>query len=173
MNKLKTILVGVDFSECSRCALEQAVRLARWNNAGLRIVHAISPTSVNANDQRLQHTLDELRGQIRKHAIARLARTPGELPTRKPDVQTAPTHELVVRALAEAPLALHLARLLVDQGVAKENEHVLQWIGERAARRTLLAAGRQLVALHRLAEPADVLEMSQASLLGSLREVHL
>ena len=108
-----------------------------------------------------------------QHAIARLARTPGELLTRKPDAQTPLTHELVVRALAEAPAALHLARLMVDQGVAKENEHVLQWIGERAARRTLLAAGRQLVALHRLSEPADVLEMSQASLLGSLREVHL
>ena len=78
MNQLKIILVGVDFSECSRSALEQAVRLARWNNAGLRIVHAISPTSVNSNDETLQHTLDELRGQIRKHAIARLADWAGE-----------------------------------------------------------------------------------------------
>jgi len=73
MNKLKTIIVGVDFSECSRSALEQAVRLARWNNAGLRIIHAIPPTSVNSNDESLQRMLDELRGQIRKHATARLA----------------------------------------------------------------------------------------------------
>ena len=73
MNKLKTILVGVDFSECSRCALEQAVRLARWNNAGLRIIHAMSPASLNSTDQALQQTLDELRGRMREHAIARLA----------------------------------------------------------------------------------------------------
>ena len=36
MNKLKTILVGADFSDCSRSALEQAVRLARWNHARLQ-----------------------------------------------------------------------------------------------------------------------------------------
>jgi len=37
MNKLNTILVGVDFSDCSRCALEQAARLARWNDASMAI----------------------------------------------------------------------------------------------------------------------------------------
>jgi hypothetical protein len=108
-----------------------------------------------------------------QHAIARLARTAVAVPTPKPDAQPALTHELVVRALAQAPAALHLARLIVEQAVEKENEHVLQWVGERAARRTLLAAGRQLVALHKLAEPADVFEMSEAGLLGSLREAHL
>ena len=41
MNKLNTILVGVDFSECSRCALEQAVRLARWNDASLSVIHVV------------------------------------------------------------------------------------------------------------------------------------
>jgi nucleotide-binding universal stress UspA family protein len=68
MNKLKTILVGVDFSECSRCALAPAVRLARWNDAGLRIIHAISPASLNSTDQVLQQTLDALRGRMREHA---------------------------------------------------------------------------------------------------------
>jgi universal stress protein E len=78
MNKLKTILVGVDFSECSRCALEQAVRLARWNNAGLRIIHAISPESFNSTNQALQQTVDQLRGRIREHSIARLADWAGQ-----------------------------------------------------------------------------------------------
>ena len=73
MNKLKTILVGVDFSECSRCALEQAVRLARWNDAGLRIIHVMPPPSFHSSDGALQQTLDELRGRMREDAIARLA----------------------------------------------------------------------------------------------------
>ena len=73
MNKLKTILVGVDFSECSRCALEQAVRLARWNDAGLRIIHVMPPPSFHSSDGVLQQTLDELRGRMREDAIARLA----------------------------------------------------------------------------------------------------
>ncbi len=73
MNKLKTILVGVDFSECSRSALEQAVRLACWNNAGLRIIHVLSPPSLNSAGAELQPTLDEWRERMREHAIARLA----------------------------------------------------------------------------------------------------
>ncbi len=73
MNKLKTILVGVDFSECSRCALEQAVRLAKWNDAGLRLIHVLDPGTLSAAGKDLQPTLDELRGRMRQHAITRLA----------------------------------------------------------------------------------------------------
>jgi universal stress protein E len=73
MNKLKTILVGVDFSECSRSALEQSVRLARWNSAGLRIIHVLPPASLNSAGAELQPTLDEWRERMREHAIARLA----------------------------------------------------------------------------------------------------
>ena len=41
MNQIKTILVGTDFSDCSRSALEQAVRLAKWNNARLHALHSV------------------------------------------------------------------------------------------------------------------------------------
>ncbi len=41
MNKLKTILVGADFSDCSRSALEQAVRVAKWNHARLHALHSV------------------------------------------------------------------------------------------------------------------------------------
>ena len=41
MNQLRSILVGVDFSDCSRSALEQATRLAKWNRAHLRALHAL------------------------------------------------------------------------------------------------------------------------------------
>jgi universal stress protein E len=41
MNKLNNILAGVDFSDCSRSALEQAIRLAKWNNARLHALHNI------------------------------------------------------------------------------------------------------------------------------------
>ena len=41
MNKLNTILVGTDFSDCSRSALEQAVRLAKWNHARLHALHSV------------------------------------------------------------------------------------------------------------------------------------
>ena len=41
MNKLKSILVGVDSSACARSALEQAVRLAKWNHAHLHALHSV------------------------------------------------------------------------------------------------------------------------------------
>ena len=41
MNRLNKIIAGIDFSECSRSALEQAVRVAKWNNARLHALHSI------------------------------------------------------------------------------------------------------------------------------------
>jgi nucleotide-binding universal stress UspA family protein len=41
MNTLKRILVATDFSDCSRSALEQAVRLAKGNHAHLHALHTV------------------------------------------------------------------------------------------------------------------------------------
>ena len=41
MNRLKSIVAGIDFSDCSRSALQQAVRVALWNKARLHVVHVI------------------------------------------------------------------------------------------------------------------------------------
>lgn len=41
MNQLRSIVVAVDFSACSRKALRHAVRIARWNEARLHLVHVI------------------------------------------------------------------------------------------------------------------------------------
>ena len=73
MNQLKTILVGLDFSECSRCALEQAVRLAKWNHARLGIIHVLDPSEMEFPDVELPPELDELRRLHREQTIARLA----------------------------------------------------------------------------------------------------
>ncbi|MEI2722483.1 MAG: universal stress protein [Verrucomicrobiota bacterium] len=73
MNQLKTILVGVDFSECSRRALEQAVRLARWNNAQLSIIHVQDNSELELAGVEFPPPLDELRRHHRERAIAQLA----------------------------------------------------------------------------------------------------
>ncbi len=41
MNRMKSILVGVDFSSSSRTALQQALRIAEWNRAQVRVVHIL------------------------------------------------------------------------------------------------------------------------------------
>ena len=82
MNQLKNILVAVDFSDCSKAALAQAVRLAQWNGARLHALHVIEPlvvtdvawamhaSELDANDllcrqgqAKLQAWLDKTEGQ--------------------------------------------------------------------------------------------------------------
>lgn len=41
MDRLKTILVGVDFSLCSSDALRQATRIAEWHRAELHAIHVV------------------------------------------------------------------------------------------------------------------------------------
>jgi len=46
MNRLKSIVVGVDYSDCARTALAQAVRMAHWNQAALHVLHVIDSSVV-------------------------------------------------------------------------------------------------------------------------------
>jgi universal stress protein E len=46
MDKLKSILLGTDFSPCATAALHQATRMAHWNDARLNIVHVASVLAV-------------------------------------------------------------------------------------------------------------------------------
>ena len=73
MNQLNTILVGVDFSHCSRCALEQAVRLTRWNEASLSVIHVMDSSALDDSMASLPPERDEWRRINRDHAIGRLA----------------------------------------------------------------------------------------------------
>ncbi len=41
-----SILVGTDFTPCSAVAIEQAIRIAKWSNAAVHVVHVIDTTVV-------------------------------------------------------------------------------------------------------------------------------
>ncbi|MBT8486543.1 MAG: universal stress protein [Phycisphaerales bacterium] len=47
MNRLKSIVVGFDFSRCAASAVAQAIRIARRNHADLTVVHAVDPLVVH------------------------------------------------------------------------------------------------------------------------------
>jgi len=47
MDRLKNIVVAVDFSACSRNALMQAARIARWNGARLQALHVVDSSVVS------------------------------------------------------------------------------------------------------------------------------
>lgn len=47
MNQTKSVLVGVDFSDGARAALQQAVRLAAQNRATLHVLHVIDAAALS------------------------------------------------------------------------------------------------------------------------------
>jgi len=84
MNQLKSILVGVDFSDCSRSALAQALRMARWNNARLHALHSVEYLTLSdaayashiPHEKLEQDAMAEARNKLR-HWLTQ-ARAPGE-----------------------------------------------------------------------------------------------
>lgn len=79
MNKLKNIVVGVDFSDCSRCALEQAVRLARWNSARLHVIHAIESLVITEAAEALHLSIEKMQADTVRQAGDRLQTWIGEV----------------------------------------------------------------------------------------------
>lgn len=41
MDRLQSIVVGVDYTACSKDAMVQALRLSAWNRAKVHVVHVI------------------------------------------------------------------------------------------------------------------------------------
>ncbi len=76
MDRLKSVIVGIDFTPCSKAALAQALRIAQWNNATLRAVHVIESLvvtdleeAIGAADPMLRQTiLDDTRAAWRTFA---------------------------------------------------------------------------------------------------------
>jgi nucleotide-binding universal stress UspA family protein len=64
MNRLKTIIVGTDFSECSGSALVQAARIAQWNGATLHILHVIDSLAMADLVEAIRTPDEELRARV-------------------------------------------------------------------------------------------------------------
>ena len=78
MNRVQSILVGLDFSECSLIALAQTVRIARRNSARLHVSHSVeglinSDAALASNipyDQLQSQAVAEARTAIGRHLQA-------------------------------------------------------------------------------------------------------
>ncbi len=81
MDKLSSIVVGVDFSECSLVALKEAIRLSRWNNASVCAVHVIDTLVVTELEEALspfqQKICDHLVDDARKEWVRHVAKIDG------------------------------------------------------------------------------------------------
>lgn len=74
MKDLKSIVVGIDFSECSRAALARARRIASWSGAAVHPVHVIEIPALDADEERALSPLQlEIRAGLLAEANARWA----------------------------------------------------------------------------------------------------
>lgn len=49
MDRIKNILVAIDFSLCSSTAFHQAIRIAKWNDATVRAVHVVNAAPTHSS----------------------------------------------------------------------------------------------------------------------------
>jgi universal stress protein E len=64
MDKLQSIVVGVDFTACSGVALRQAIRIAQWNRATVRAVHVIDTLVATELEEALSPFQKDVRAQL-------------------------------------------------------------------------------------------------------------
>lgn len=72
MNRLKHILVGVDFSPCSKNALIQAAWLARWNNAKLHVLYALDSLVLAELLEIMSKRMEDLKKEVLEQETAAL-----------------------------------------------------------------------------------------------------
>lgn len=75
MNRLKCVLVGVDFSPNSVTALAQAARMAKWNGAKLHVLHVVDALVVSDVAGAISRSPDELAREVDRHSRALLEST--------------------------------------------------------------------------------------------------
>jgi nucleotide-binding universal stress UspA family protein len=103
MNHLECILVCVDFSDGSKAALQQAVRIARRSRARLHVLHVIEALAVTELAEALKVPLRQERETALEHARAEMARWLGDLDTEKFQVDAVigtPLDQILKRARA-------------------------------------------------------------------------
>ncbi len=72
MDRLKHIVVGVDFSRFSQVALGQAIRIARATQAKLHVLHVVRASVVDDLKEALRDTTDGFHGEVRTTALEHL-----------------------------------------------------------------------------------------------------
>ncbi|MBL8763745.1 MAG: universal stress protein [Phycisphaerae bacterium] len=80
MNALRSIVVGVDFSECSAAALKESIRLAAWNRAHVHPVHVLDTIVVTDLERAISPIQQNLRDSLAAESRARWADFASSIP---------------------------------------------------------------------------------------------
>ena len=72
MDRLSRIVIGVDFTDFSRVALEQAKRLARWSQSDLDVLHVIDKQVAGDLQKSVGDTMSQVEQGLRETAQERI-----------------------------------------------------------------------------------------------------
>lgn len=83
MNRIQAIVVGMDFSEGSTTALQQALRIAQWNQSALHVKHVIASEVVAELETALGPSGEDFLTGLREDAQRGWERVIAEIPAAK------------------------------------------------------------------------------------------
>jgi len=172
MNQIKTILVGVDFSECSRCALEQAVRLARWNNANLRIIHVLDPATLDVGGVDLPPEVDTVRRLHREQTIAWLAEwaeAAGAPPGHSREVMNGVPLDVLLQESRSLGANLLVLGVTGESLLAHGTGTVATKCLRKAGTKVLLVHRHQAIPFRRVLACVDFSDLSRAAVVQAVR----
>jgi len=72
MDRLKNVVIGLDFSEFSQIALAQAKRIARWNQTDLHCIHVVDKLVVTDLHKALGDSYDKVAQDVRNSTTERI-----------------------------------------------------------------------------------------------------
>ena len=125
MDRIRSIIVGIDFTACSASALRQALRIAKWNRAKVHIVHVVDPQIADELESALSPTIADVRGSLLSEVKAESeprALDVSVVGRRPPPSRGASDFQIRVDQLAEVPRANASELLKLASGILLTNE---------------------------------------------------
>jgi len=175
MNKIRTVVAAVDFSENSKSALGMALDLAKQNSARLLVVHAIDRHLVSDLAKAIKVSVEEMvqhiTGQCRDRFAAWVADLPDGSSVELTVLAGVPLDSLLKFAME------HKADLVVAGVTGDGHHHSLGSIALRLARqvpsKVLLVRGLETPRIEKVVAAIDFSEMSAEVLRQAARVAQL
>jgi universal stress protein E len=147
MNRLKSVLVGVDFSECSKAALQQAARMAKWNGATLHVLHVIDSLAVTELAAAMKVSVDQQRQTAltgARHELTRWLGNTDSLERFKTDIIIGVPLEEILKRIGEVNVDLVVLGATGATGAARGAGMLATKVLRKAATKVLLVTGTQM-----------------------------
>jgi len=147
MNRLKSILVGVDFSECSKAALQQAARMAKWNGATLHVLHVIESMVVTELAEALKVPVEQQRQTVltgARHELTRWLGNTDSLGMFKTDIVIGIPLDEILKRTREVAADLVVLGAQGASGLKRGAGMLATKVLRKAPAKVLLVAGTQM-----------------------------